>query len=156
MRDKVFILICALFAVAIIAFILWPQPPLVPSMQSALTTSQQLECDYIDKKGMETKTYLKQHMLYSRYVDSNDNRKSGYLLMRDAMTYMWNVNAKEGFAAATADDNAHYSNQVLQSIDTYKDSCKEAVVSDALFVVPTDITFKDYFQTATAEPIKQK
>jgi len=87
MLTKIFIPIFVILLVGMVAFILWPQkkPVAVSTIANALTDSQEIECDYVDSDGLQTKTYTKAGMLRSNFTGS-DSKSTGRVLIRDGKT----------------------------------------------------------------------
>lgn len=134
-----------------VAFLFWPQKKPIASIKSALSDAQEIACDYVDSDGLTTKTYTKAGMLRSDFSDAKPE-DAGSVLIRDGKTYVWWTKDKEGFFAASADDNSKQKDQLVNDMEKYKKTCKPAVVPDNLFILPTDIHFRDYYRKANPAP----
>lgn len=157
--NKIVIAIFVLLLLGMVAYLFWPQkktllPKNAISFKSALLESKQLSCEYASTEGLQTKTYTKDGMLRSDFIDPKDAQNSGGVLIKEGKTYVWWTKDKQGLIVASADDNSEQKDQLISDMEQYKDSCKEDVVSDILFTIPTDIQFRDPFKkrTPTIDP----
>ena len=158
MVSKILIPIFIILFVGMIAFILWPKNVLllqkktpVISLKSALNTAQEIACAYVDADGLTTKTYTKAGMLRSDFTGKSP-ADAGGVLIRDGKTYVWWTKDKQGYFAAASADNSKQKDTLVSDMEKYKDSCKPTAVSDSLFVLPTDITFRDFYRTDNPTP----
>ncbi len=154
MVIKVLIPIVIILLVGMVAFVLWPQKKAqqVTSLTSAITDSQEIECDYVDGNGLDTKTYVKNGMLSSQFVDKKNDANSGGIVIKNGNSYLWWTKDKQGFVAAASVDNSESKNQLISDMEKYKDSCKPTAVSDSVFHIPSDVLFRDFFKKKSSVP----
>ncbi len=133
------------------------------SIQDALNKSLSLECNYTDKEGTTSKTYIKAGAVRTEVTSADDTEGQVFMIMKDKKIYNWNPVTKKG-TVFTLPDELNVTPQVKPSgmmenevsedthtkeesfmaqIEKYKDACKPATVADSLFVPPTDVTFQD-------------
>ena len=123
------------------------------SIKDALSKSLSLQCSFTDASGRQTKSYIKNGAVRADITASNP-KQSGNIILKDKKMYFWNVQggfimnipdvsvtpAPQGQSGtATANSAANF----LGSLEKFKDSCKPGVVSDSLFIPPTDVKFQD-------------
>lgn len=124
------------------------------SVKDALSKNITLVCDFKDEQGASTKSYIKNGAV--RVSTSDSSNSSGEIIMKDKKMYMWDMKTKAGFIYEVEDSDDSQSNQVgmtgsevvkseqyLDMIEKYKDSCKVATVEDSYFTPPTDVKFQD-------------
>lgn len=128
------------------------------SIQDALAKSMSLQCDYSDDKGTKTTSYMKSGAIRSDIVMASGSKGSSSVIMKNNTLYMWS--GKEGtkmtfdisemMAKVTPGTQKTTSAQkpgdVIENLEKYKQSCKPATVSDALFTPPADVKFVDLSQ----------
>lgn len=152
--KKIFIGIFVLLLLGMLAFLFWPQKKVsflkkTISFKTALLEAKQLNCEYVSVEGLQTKTYTKNGMLRSDFVDAKDAQNSGGILIRDGKSYVWWTKDKQGLVVSSADDNSEQKDKLISDMEQYNANCKEDVISDILFTVPTDIKFRDPFVKST-------
>lgn len=124
------------------------------SVKDALSKNITLVCDFNDEQGTSTKSYIKNGAV--RVSTSDSLNSSGEIIMKDKKMYMWDMKTKTGFIYEVEDSEEGQTNQVgmtgsevvkseqyLDMIEKYKDSCKVATVEDSYFTPPTDVKFQD-------------
>lgn len=132
------------------------------SIKDAISKSLSLQCTFVDEQGRQTKTYIKNGAVRADYTgQTNDQSQS--VVMKDKKVYFWNPTTKEGFVMDIPEENISptpnvsgrpkpsgvVNNQgmnpqdILEAMEKFKDSCKPAVVDEALFATPTDVTFRE-------------
>ena len=130
------------------------------SIKDALSKSQSLKCEYTDESGNKSTSYIKSGNI--RVSTKSKDDKEGEVLSRtqgDAVkTYFWDPATKKGtvFVISKQDTQAMQKqvqqnpqvqagnkDELIKSIEKYKQSCKAEAVSDSLFTPPTDVQFTD-------------
>jgi hypothetical protein len=124
------------------------------SIKDAMSKDVSLVCEFSDEKGMSTKSYIKNGAV--RVSTSDSSNSSSEIIMKDKKMYMWDMKTKTGFIYEVEDSDEGQTNQVgmtgsevvkseqyLDMIEKYKDSCKVATVEDSYFTPPTDVNFQD-------------
>lgn len=124
------------------------------SVKDALSKKMTLVCDFKDETGASVKSYIKNGAVrVSTMGESSD--KSGEIIIKNKMMYMWDTKSKQGFVynlpdqennengGGVTEDNAVNSESYFSMIDRYKDSCKVGTVEDSYFEVPKDINLQD-------------
>lgn len=130
----------------------------ISSIKEALAGSQSLQCDFTDEDGRKTTSYMKSGAIRTEFI-ALDPKQSGSMIMKDKKIYFWN--GKTGtimtFDITTIAENitpqtpktspVTNTNQkpedLVASLEKYKESCKPATVDDALFSPPADVKFTD-------------
>lgn len=123
------------------------------SIKDALSKSVSLQCDYTDETGIKTTAYIKAGAIRSDTTGKTPE-ESGSAIIKDKKMYFWN--SQGGFMMEFKDDKTTPSTapsnigekpeDVMNSLEKYKESCKPAVVSDSLFTPPADVKFQDFSQ----------
>ncbi len=136
----------------------------ISSIKDALMGSQSLSCNFTDERGFQTTSYIKNGMIRADIVAS-DPKQSGSFLMRDNKMYFWNAQ-KQGFMSEytpnydeiaqdmSSSKSASQNEEMIKSMEKYKESCKPVAVDEANFAVPTDITFTDMSKMMKAPPMR--
>lgn len=123
------------------------------SIKDALSKSVSIACTYTDPEGRETKTYIKNGAIRTDV----SGESAGSVIMKDKTMYSWDPAKKEGVKMVLDEkmmnpegEKVEGYNQDWQSpeeaaeaLEQYKDNCKAEIVSDSLFVPPTDVKFMD-------------
>ena len=125
--------------------------------------SVSVTCDYTDEEGRKTLAYVKAGAVR---VDTSGKtpEESGSVIVKDNRMHFWNGN--EGITmefnteemmknapSITISPNPSGSKQegangqeVLASLEKFKDNCKPTVVNDSVFIPPSNVKFVDYTQ----------
>lgn len=122
----------------------------IASIKDALAGTASLSCEYTDEQGRQTKSYIKNGKIRADIV-APKVEESGIVIIKDQTMYFWNVKkegvkmtfSKEMLKDAAGQQNATQQKEFMDNLEQYKEHCKQATVSDSLFVVPTDVTFTD-------------
>lgn len=123
------------------------------SIKDALSKSVSLECTYTDESGRNSVTYIKGGAIRSDFT-AKDTAESGSMIMKDNKMYFWNGKTgmmmefdPSAMMGGTPTQNVTPGQQkpedVIGALEQYKQYCKNATVSDSLFVPPTDVKFTD-------------
>jgi hypothetical protein len=125
------------------------------SLQNAMVGTGSVQCVFKDETGKQTTSYIKGGKIRADIVSSNP-QESGSFIMKDKTMYFWNAQ-KQGYTMSLGNmdlaqmaesmkdsQNPQAQDQVFKDLDKYKDSCKQADISDDMFTQPGDISFKDY------------
>lgn len=129
------------------------QKDVFTSIKDALSKKMTLVCDFKDETGTSTKSYIKNGAV--RVSSSGEAGQASEIIIKDKKMYMWDINTKQGFAydipdveskgeVGTSDNEINQSENYLNMIDKYKDSCKVSTVEDSYFSPPTDIVFQEF------------
>lgn len=123
------------------------------SIKDAMSKKMTLVCEFKDETGISTKSYIKNGAVRVTTNNEASENKSGDIIIKDKKMYMWDIKTKQGFVYDIPDeegekgvgstDETSQSENYLNMIDKYKDSCKVAAVEDSYFTPPTDINFQD-------------
>lgn len=139
------------------------------SIKDALSKSLSLTCDFTDEAGRVTKSYIKNGAVRANFSGKTP-LESGSVIVKDKKMYLWTAD-KKGFTMELTDEQlsgkaatdsgttpnaAAQQSNILASLEKYKNNCKAGVISDSMFVPPTDITFSDLSQLMKAIPTMPK
>lgn len=125
------------------------------SIKDALSKSVSLQCDYSDANGIKTTAYIKAGAIRSDTTGKTPE-ESGSAIIKDKKMYFWN--SQGGFtmdfkdtettapSTAPSKSGGEKPQDIMNSLEQYKDSCKPAVVSDSLFTPPANVKFQDFSQ----------
>lgn len=132
------------------------------SIQDALNRSLSLKCTYANG-DIQTVAYIKNGEIRSDISSSKNPQANGSVLMKvkDKKMYYWN--GTQGFmmtipdvtvtpTATTATGSNTNAQNTINDLEKYKQNCQPADVSDSLFVLPTNVTFKDMSEMMKAMP----
>lgn len=131
------------------------------SIKDALSKSLSLQCLY-DENGKKTTAYIKAGAVRAD-MSGGTKEENGSVIMKENRLYFWN--GKEGImmqldtppvpsgTTAQAKPSKAPNADFMEGLEKYKDACKPAVVSDALFTPPADVKFVD--QTKMMEDAKK-
>lgn len=123
------------------------------SIKDAMSKNVTLICEFKDQTGASTKSYIKNGAVRISSAGSTNENQAGEIVMKDKKMYMWDLKTKQGFVyeipdsennqiGATATE-INQSENYLNMIETYKDSCKVTSVEDSYFDLPEDVKFQD-------------
>ncbi len=129
---------------------------IVGTINDALNSSVSMKCEYTDEEGRKTTAYIKNGMVRTEILASNPE-ESGNVIVRDNVMYTWNdksafkMELPDGKDLETMKESIPQEYQasraslqdVVSSLERYKDFCKPATVADALFTLPANVTFQD-------------
>jgi hypothetical protein len=116
------------------------------TIKDALSKSLSLQCEFTDEEGRKTVSYIKNGQVRAD-ITSSKPEESGSVIVKDKKMYFWN--SRGGFTMEFTDemmDSAESSAQgqdIIENLEKYKQSCRAATVSDALFSPPSDVEFQD-------------
>ncbi len=123
------------------------------SIRDALAKSLSLKCEYPnpDGKGGKVTSYIKNGAV--RVMNMGMNTEGyGHAIMKDSKMWIWSEGKNEGMMLtlnkpeaekAAAEKKEDQSEQVLEEMEKYKNSCKTEVVADSLFTPPANVRFAD-------------
>lgn len=130
----------------------------ITSIKDALVGSQSLKCEFTDEGGRKTTTYMKSGAIRTDFV-ATDSKQSGSVIMKDKKMYYWSgkqgtilefdlSEMKENVTSApkTPNTTGQSPEDVIGSLEKFKEFCKPASVDSVLFVPPTDVKFTDMSQ----------
>lgn len=121
----------------------------ITSAKDMLTASVSMHCEY-DENNMHSKVDIKNGAVR---VDSTGQTEdqNGSIILKGKKMYMWR--GTEGYVydipdevdenGKTVDSQSAQKEDLMKSLEAYKDACKPAVVSDSIFNPPSDVTFSD-------------
>ena len=127
----------------------------ISSIKDAITKSLPIKCEYPDDKGNTVTSYIKGEKMRVIGYATEDGTQGNTLIKGDKM-YVWDDQTKKGtiitinkeammvtggptLPAETPDQKT----ETIENMEKYKDYCQVAVITDAIFEVPTDIQFTD-------------
>jgi hypothetical protein len=116
------------------------------TIKEALSKSMSLQCDFTDEEGRKTVSYIKNGAVRAD-ITSTEADESGSVIVKDKRMYFWNNQG--GFTMEFTDEqmeSAQGSAQgqdIIQSLEKYKQSCRPSSVSDSQFTPPSDVKFQD-------------
>jgi len=124
------------------------------SVKDALSKKMTLVCEFKDEKNVSVKSYIKNGAVRVTSTGGTTENQSGDIIIKDKKMYMWDVKTKQGFVydipdsdtnniGTSSGNEASLSENYLNMIDKYKDSCEIATVEDSYFTPPTDVKFQD-------------
>jgi hypothetical protein len=120
------------------------------TIKDALSKSVSLECNFTDESGRSTVSYIKNGAVRAN-ISASDPSQSGSVIVKDNRMYFWNEEG--GFTMEFTDEmmegvaptgQSSQGQDIVATLEKYKESCKAAVVSDSLFTPPSDVKFQDY------------
>lgn len=121
----------------------------ISSIQDALAQHMSLQCDYTTPSGTKVVAYVKNGMIRSD-VSGKNPEESGSTIIRDKKIYFWNSTSAMmmdmpdiSVTPAAGQDKVTGNQTSLSALEQYKSYCKNAAVSDSLFVLPTGVKFQD-------------
>lgn len=126
------------------------------SIKDALSKSVSLQCNFTDETGRKTTSYIKNGAVRAD-IEAQKAEESGSVIVKDKKMYFWNktsafmmdLSATEVTGTPQnggSNQGQNQENDLMAGLEKYKESCKPAVVSDALFTPPSDIKFQDFSQ----------
>lgn len=134
---------------------------LFSSIKDAMQKGVVLKCEYTDEDGQSSIAYIKGDKVKSVISNPSDNSGPNNFLMLDNSMYMWSTSTNQGFVIKVDEQTMEKSKQqtqglenadkatntdILGTLETYKDRCKPATVSDSEFEKPSNVTFQDFSQ----------
>lgn len=131
-----------------------PQEAISNSVKEAVVKSISMVCEST-KDGKTSKTSIKNGSVRSDITSANP-AEAGSIILKDKTVYIWNAQ-KQGYTMKLPKDGEQMSGGVPldsmtqladmeQLLENSDQSCKPAIISDDLFVPPTDVTFIDASQ----------
>ena len=131
-----------------------PKQSVFGSIADALSKSLSLSCDFSDEQGRHIVSNIKNGAVRAD-ITAQTAQESGSMIMKDKKIYFWNAQ-KQGFMMTlpdvtgapvpTGSENKGQATQqdMMNTMEKYKQYCKPAVVADSVFTPPSDVTFTDY------------
>jgi hypothetical protein len=128
------------------------QSGVIGAVKDAVDKTTSLQCDYTDDTGRSTKTYIKNGLVRSDSTGKTPEDAGSVILTKEKM-YTWQ--GKLGFMMDIPQVNITptgtgtknplaQKERFMTSVNKYKQYCKQADVSDSLFIPPSDVSFTDY------------
>lgn len=127
----------------------------ITSIKEALSGSQSLQCDFTDESGKKIMSYIKAGSVRTD-ITATDPKQSGSMIFKDKKMYYWNgktgtvltfdIQEMENITPPVTTPSvkqAENPQDIVASLEKYKESCKSASVSDSLFTPPADVKFTD-------------
>ena len=132
--------------------------PLFSSIQDALSNKAlSLRCDFTDANGERVVAYIKNGAILADVI-VNTPQESGSVLMMNKKIYFWNASTgmmmdmPNMTVTPTPGASTSQTQSAVADLEKYKESCKQAVVADSLFVLPTNVKFTDESQVMNSMP----
>ncbi len=123
------------------------------SIKDALMKSLSLQCDFTDSaKGVKTVAYIKNGMVRSDFTGKTA-QTSGSVIIKDGKVYFWNSSSAIVMAMPSvtvtpgAQAGASQGQNMMNSLEQYKQYCHVASVDDSVFNLPTGVKFQDLTTT---------
>lgn len=118
----------------------------ITSIKDAFSTGASFECTYTDE-GRTSKTYVKNGMVRAE-ISSTKPEESGNTIIKDKKMYFWNASSAfmmeiPEVSTTPGPSGTVSADDLVSSMEKFKDSCKLANVSDEKFVIPADVKFQD-------------
>ena len=136
-----------------------PTPQTVKSnpIANIFGKSVSVQCAF-DDAGRHTVAYIKNGTVRADSTNAQDTAQDESVIMKDNKMYVWTVSTKKGFVfdmttltttpvppgQMSPDHMTTQENQASSfkaTVEKYKEDCKNADISDALFTPPADVTF---------------
>lgn len=126
----------------------------ISSIKDFLTQSGSMKCE-IEDEGKTTTVYIKNGLVRVDSVGAEAQDNSSIIFnSKEKKFYAWSTQTKQGVSMSVSDETMDKVDKktgstgdsyedVMEDLEKYKDSCKNASVSDSLFTVPTDVKFQD-------------
>lgn len=132
------------------------------SIQDALNRSISLKCTYTSG-DIQTVAYIKNGEIRSDVTSSKNPQANGSVIMQVKNKKMYYWNGTQGFVMTIPDvtvtptgmqatQAGSNGQNTMSDLEKYKQDCQPADVADSLFVVPTNVTFKDMSEMMKAMP----
>lgn len=140
------------------------------SIKDALSKSLSLQCAFSTEDGTQVAAWMKAGAVR---VDSEgkDPQQSGSYIMKGNKLYFWQKNSKEGTTMdfsepsvtpgktqevqPTGSAGEKQGDNMMATLEKFKDKCKAAVVADSLFTPPSDVKFTDFSKMIPTIPTGQ-
>jgi len=131
------------------------------SLKNALTLGQSVKCSYTDDKGTTVTSLVKGNKYKVSGISMGEDSGSGGMVSDGQYMYAWDDVTKQGTKfditamqelsqepqSTTSPESAFDFQKWADETDNkYKVDCQPAVVTDAEFIPPSDITFQDMTQ----------
>lgn len=121
-------------------------PSAFDSIKDALARSLSLECKFTDDAGRVTASFIKNGAIRSD-ITSSKASESGSVIIKDKKMYFWNktsaITMEIPDVTVTPGATGNQAQDTLNSLEKYKQYCRAANVSDAIFTPPADVKFQD-------------
>ena len=132
----------------------------IESIKDAMSKGLTLECSYTDEQNQKFVSYVKGKSVRSIMENpSSSSTPSNFLLIGTTM-YMWpSGGPNQGFTITVDEEAAKKAQEQTQgagdvdkakntdligTLETYKNNCKQSSVDDSLFEKPANINFQDF------------
>ncbi|MCC7356819.1 MAG: hypothetical protein IT410_04400 [Candidatus Doudnabacteria bacterium] len=132
----------------------------IESIKDAMSKGLTLECSYTDEQNQKFVSYVKGKSVRSIIENpSSSSTPSNFLLIGTTM-YMWpSGGPNQGFTITVDEEAAKKAQEQTQgagdvdkatntdligTLETYKNNCKQSSVDDSLFEKPANINFQDF------------
>lgn len=119
------------------------------SIKDAISKSIPLKCEYT-KDGKKTTAYIKGEQISTTY--DIDATKKGHVLVLGKTTYFWEDGKTEGSKMTITDEQIKQGQEMVkksqkedtvEQLEQYKQDCKQEIVANSVFEVPSNIKFVD-------------
>jgi len=131
------------------------------SLKNALTLGQSVKCSYTDDNGSSVTTLVKGNKYKVVGITMGEDNGNGGMVSDGQFMYSWDDKTKQGTKfditamqelsqepqSTTSPESAFdFQKWADETDDKFKVDCQPAVVTDAEFTPPSDITFQDMTQ----------
>lgn len=129
------------------------------SIKDTLMAAGNMECNYTDEDGRQTTAYIKNGKVRANITSSNQN-ENGSVIFVDNTIYIWNSQGafKMQIPEQTLNQDLsqnpalNQKEDLINSIEKYKQFCKSTNPNDSLFTLPSNLDFKDFSQMMKGFP----
>lgn len=124
------------------------------SIKDAMAKSLNVKCEYTTGTA-KTVAYIKGNSIR---VDGVIGKTRTGSIMKDNKLWSWDVDKKEGvIMPLIANQNKQSSQEeIIKNLEQQKQFCSVTVVSDSMFIPPTDVKFQDLTKILEKIPSTQK
>jgi len=122
---------------------------IISSIKDMLTKQLSLSCDFKDQNGRHIISFIKNGSVRVD-ITGKSSQDSASVIVKDKKIYFWNSSIGMMLSEPEITETTSNSfiqtqwNTVVKTVEKYKDSCKNATVSDDKFTLPANVKFKDY------------
>jgi len=129
-----------------------PTETVFNSLKEALTTTVPLKCEIKVEENKKVVVYIKGKKQRVEGV-GYEGDEQGVMINDGQYVYIWNEDKKEGVkyslaaveieAEKTLSEEQKSPEEWIKEYEEYKPDCKATLVSDEIFVPPSDVVFQD-------------
>lgn len=117
------------------------------TVEKILSTQSNLACNFTDDSGRQITAFIKNGLLRAN-IKGKTIIDTGSVILKDKKIYFWNnvlaLMINEPTEISSQDEISQIEEEVIGTIEKYKQYCKPQVVNDSVFNLPADKKFTDY------------